>query len=76
MNIEKKNTILQDICNLKELLIDKLSKNILFLQFIGTWYFLYHLPNEEDNKIECPTDNFVVPVGNSSVLIKIVYDKH
>jgi len=50
-------------------------KIILFSQFIGTWYFLYHLPNEQDDNLECPTDKYSVPVGNSSILITNVYDK-
>ena len=52
-----------------------LSKNILFLQFIGVWFFLYHLPNEQDNKMECPIDYYRAPVGNSSILQTRVYDK-
>jgi len=60
---------------LKKLFIYKLSKNILFLQFRGTWYFLYYLPNEQDNNMECPTDNYGVPIGNSSTLITNAYDK-
>ena len=51
------------------------SKNILFLQFIGVRFFLYHLPNEQDNKMECPIDYYRAPVGNSGIFLTHVYDK-
>jgi hypothetical protein len=52
-----------------------MSQKYLSSQFIGTWYFLYHLPNEQDNNMECPTDTYGVPFGNNSTLITNVYDK-
>jgi len=33
------------------------------------------MPNEQDEKVECPTDNYDVPVGNSSILMTNLYDK-
>jgi hypothetical protein len=48
---------------------------ILFSQFIGTWYFLYHLPHEHDDNFECPINKFDVPVGNRSKLVIHSYNK-
>jgi hypothetical protein len=48
---------------------------ILFSQFIGTWYYLYHLPNEQDDNMACPTEKYGVPVGNSSMFVTNLYDK-
>ena len=50
-------------------------KNVLFSQIVGTWYFLYHLPSEDDDNLECPTCNYGVPVGNSTTSITSGYDK-
>jgi len=47
----------------------------LFLQYVGTWYFLYHPANKQDEKLECPTNKLDVPVGNSSAFVIREYDK-
>ena len=51
------------------------SKYLLFSQFTGLWYFLYHTPADEYDNVECPTYIYGVPVGSSSKMLLFRYDK-
>jgi hypothetical protein len=50
------------------------SKHLLFSQFTGKWYAVYHEANEEEDKLDCTYINVDSPHNNSGIIYVYAYD--
>jgi len=71
---ENKNQLTYNTLNLRSYPHKRRGTDSLFLQALGTWYVLLHIPNEYEDNFKCIVSTYAPIVENISLVTLEGYD--